>query len=211
MPTHTGRNSGQSSSPKGGYMWKSFACQISNVPDMSIWGDRKGTLMTCITFALVKNFPVNEILSANYLCCILYSYAAQIYKSRGEKSQGNVFFYFQNKTTSLHNEGHQWLSIWCNLFLCLLKLNVPGAKEWGFFFYLKSDAKVIVLLLSSRYFNNIQRILLPCSFTEATVIKLCKQWSKMEVQCFRRFMTYPPCIKKLHKNGFLQCFPGCQK
>lgn len=50
-----------------------------------------------ITFTPVKNFPVNEILTANYLCCILYSYAAQINKSRGEKTQASVFN-FQNKT-----------------------------------------------------------------------------------------------------------------
>lgn len=33
-----------------------------------------------------KNFPVNKILSANYLCYILYSYAAQINNNRGEKT-----------------------------------------------------------------------------------------------------------------------------
>lgn len=77
----------------------------------------------------------------------------------------------------------------------------------GFFSYLKSDAKFIVLFFSKRYFNNIQIILLPCSFTEATVIKLSKQWSKMEVYCFRRrFMTYLPRIKKLHMNGFHNVF-----
>lgn len=72
---------------------------------MSIWGERKGTPMTCITFTLIKNFPVNKILSANYVFCILYSYAAQINKSKGQKTQASVF-YFQNKTEFLHNEGH---------------------------------------------------------------------------------------------------------
>jgi len=76
-------------------MQKSFACQISNVPDMSIRGDRKDIPMTCTTFTLVKNILVNEILSAHYLCCFSYSYAAQINKSRGEKTQASVFN-FQN-------------------------------------------------------------------------------------------------------------------
>lgn len=73
---------------------------------MSVWGDRKGTPMTCITFTLVKNFLVNKILSADYLWCILYNYAAQIKRNRGEKPRASVCN-FQNQTKFQHHGRHE--------------------------------------------------------------------------------------------------------
>lgn len=205
MPAHIDRNSRQSSS------WKEDRCGrvLPAKFIMSLiwaWGDRKGTPMTCVTFTLVKNFLVNKILSANYLCCILYSYAAQINRSRGEKTWASVFN-FQNQTN---------FDIMMDTNNFLYDVNSSSVSRSGMFlelrsravfcFNLKSDAKFIVLFLSDRYFNNIQRILVPRSFTETTMIKLRKRWSKMEVYSLRRFMTYPPPIKKLHKMAFHNVF-----
>lgn len=75
-------------------MWKSFPCQISNDPDMSIRGDRKGTPMTCVTFT-----PVRTSLSTKFSLPIIYAtfYTAMQHKLTiiEEKKHKPVFLTFK--------------------------------------------------------------------------------------------------------------------
>lgn len=126
--------------------------------------------MTCITFTLVKNFPVNESLSAKYLCCFFMQHKVE------EKNHKTVFLTFKIKQNfCIMRDSNNFLYNVTPFSVLSPEAECSWSSGAGFFSYLKSDAKFIVLFLSKRYFNNIQIILLPCSFTEATVIKLSKQ------------------------------------